>query len=116
MTKLVTPWGTYTLYQFESEDEFERAVVAHTEEMFGPRRVYIDCKRRVGAKGGRQIIPDGYLIDFSRVRDPQLVVVESELASHDLGRTDTMPIVNRQRISSKCISVVSRSNAVASRR
>ncbi len=84
MTKIVTAWGIYRLVRMESEDEFERAIVEHCREIFGPRRIYIDCKRRVGQKGGKQIIPDGYLIDFSRQRDPQLVVVENELASHDL--------------------------------
>ena len=86
MTKIVTPWGTYLLYRFESEGEFERAVVEHAHEIFGPRRVYIDCKQRVGSRGRGQMVPDGYLIDFSRHRDPQLVVVEMELASHDLFR------------------------------
>jgi hypothetical protein len=86
MTKIVTPWGHFRLVRIENEGEFERAIVEHAHVIFGSRRIYIDCKRRVGKRGGKQIIPDGYLIDFSRYRDPQLVVVENELSSHDLFR------------------------------
>jgi hypothetical protein len=84
--KIVTPTGVFSLIYLESETEFEQAVVAHADQIFGSRRVYVECKRRVGLDAGNRIIPDGYLIDFSRPRNPQLVVVEIELAAHDLFR------------------------------
>jgi len=39
-------------------------------------------KRKIGAKGGVQNVPDGYLIDLSGQK-PRLYVVENELASHE---------------------------------
>lgn len=84
MSVLVTPYGTFHLIQYETEQEFERAVVAHVRDIFGDRRIYLDCKRRIGSKDGRQSVPDAYLIDLSRPRDPQLYVVENEISTHDL--------------------------------
>src|SRR5690242_9051462 len=84
MSQLVTPYGTFNLIQYETEQEFERAIVAHVNDIFGERRIYLDCKRRIGAKGGKQSVPDAYLIDVSSPRDPQLYVVENEISSHDL--------------------------------
>jgi hypothetical protein len=84
MSQLVTPYGTFNLIQYETEQEFERAVVAHVNDIFGERRIYLDSKRRIGAKDGKQSVPDAYLIDVSSPSDPQLYVVENELSSHDL--------------------------------
>lgn len=84
MSRLVTPSGVFRLYSFESEKDFERCVVEHAAEIFGSDRIYLDCKRRIGGRGGKQSIPDAYLIDLSRKREPQLYVVENELASHEL--------------------------------
>ena len=50
--QLVTPYGTFKLIQHETEHDFERAVVS-TSTNFGERRIYLDCKRRIGAKGGK---------------------------------------------------------------
>lgn len=50
--------------------------------MFGPDRIYIDIKRRIGGKNSPKNIPDGYLIDLNGSK-PLLFVVENELASHD---------------------------------
>jgi hypothetical protein len=84
MSQLVTPYGTFKLIQYETEHDFERAVVSHVRDIFGERRIYLDCKRRIGAKEGKQSVPDAYLIDLSRPREPQLYVVENELSTHDL--------------------------------
>jgi hypothetical protein len=84
MSQLVTPYGTFNLIQFDTEQDFERAIVAHVNDIFGERRIYLDCKRRIGAKDGKQSVPDAYLIDVSSPRDPQLYVVENEISSHDL--------------------------------
>jgi hypothetical protein len=84
MSQLVTPFGTFKLTQYETENEFERAVVSKVSDIFGERRIYLDCKRRIGAKDGKQSVPDAYLIDVSSPRNPQLYVVENEISSHDL--------------------------------
>lgn len=84
MSQLVTPYGTFNLIQYDTEQEFERAIVTHVNDIFGERRIYLDCKRRIGAKDGKQSVPDAYLIDVSSPRDPQLYVVENEISSHDL--------------------------------
>jgi hypothetical protein len=83
MSQLVTPYGTFNLTH-EKEHEFERTVVAHANDIFGERRIYLDCKRRIGGKEGKQSIPDAYLIDLSRPHEPQLYVVENEISEHDL--------------------------------
>jgi hypothetical protein len=84
MSQLVTPYGTFNLVKYKKEQDFERAVVTHVTDIFGERRIYLDCKRRIGAKNGKQSVPDAYLIDVSSPRDPQLYVVENEISSHDL--------------------------------
>ena len=84
MDQLVTPSGTFKLTRYEREHDFERAVCSHVKDIFGERRIYLDCKRRIGAKDGKQSIPDAYLIDLSSPRAPQLYVVENELSAHDL--------------------------------
>ena len=53
MSQLVTPYGTLNLIQYETEQEFERAIVAHVTAIFGERRIYLDCKRRIGASDSR---------------------------------------------------------------
>ena len=83
MSQLVTPYGTFNLTH-EKEHDFERRVVAHANYIFGERRIYLDCKRRIGGKEGKQSVPDAYLIDLSRPREPQLYVVENEISEHDL--------------------------------
>jgi hypothetical protein len=83
MSQLVTPYGTFNITH-EKEHEFERTVVAHASHIFGERRIYIDCKRRIGGKEGKQSVPDAYLIDLSRPHEPQLYVVENEISEHDL--------------------------------
>jgi hypothetical protein len=50
--------------------------------MFGPNRVYVDVKKKIGAKAGVRNVPDGYLIDLTG-RQPRLYVVENELATHE---------------------------------
>ena len=82
MTRFVTPQGVFNQVIPGSEKEFEDAVVANTGAIFGSGRYYIDCKRRVGTKGKKQNVADGYLLDFRR-NEARLFVVENELATHD---------------------------------
>ena len=70
---------------FDTEDEFEVAVIAQSEALFGVGTIYIDTKRLIGRRGKWSGgIPDGYLLDLSDPDDPELYFVENELASHDV--------------------------------
>ncbi len=82
MSVIWTPKGTYSIADFQSEADLERAIFQVRSELFGSNRVYLDIKKKIGKKGGLRNIPDGYLIDLNG-RRPRLYVVENELASHD---------------------------------
>lgn len=72
--------GSYKLDRYQTEAELEQGIAEVKHVLFGPKRIYFDTKRRIGAQ--KQNIPDGYLLDLSSPKKPQLYVVEVELASH----------------------------------
>ncbi len=74
---------TYTEEPFELEKELEESIIEVAGELFGRNRIYLDVKKKIGAKGKVNNIPDGYLIDLSSTKEPKLYVVEVELAKHD---------------------------------
>src|SRR3989338_5121322 len=75
----------YSLLGFESEAEFEKAVIENSAHLFGKDTVYIDTKMRVGeTESYHKTIPDAFLIDFTNKKSPQLYFVENELSSHDV--------------------------------
>lgn len=80
---LWTPNKQFANDPFETEAELEGAVVALAPTLFGPLRIYLDTKKRIGAKGRTTNIPDGYLIDLSSQKEAKLYVVENELAAHE---------------------------------
>jgi hypothetical protein len=82
MSLLWTKDGIYRLAGYESESDLEAAINRVKSELFGERRIYLDVKKKIGAKAGLRNIPDGYLVDLSGQR-PRLYVVENELASHE---------------------------------
>ncbi len=82
MSLFWTKDGMYRLAGFQSESELEAAINQVQAELFGQHRIYLDVKRKIGAKAGLRNIPDGYLIDLSGQK-PRLYVVENELASHE---------------------------------
>jgi hypothetical protein len=87
MGVLLRDGNIYRMVEFSNEAEFERAVVSVSKELFGQSMVYLDLKKKIGAKRGLTAgIPDGFLLDFSSPSSPRLHVVENELASHDLVR------------------------------
>jgi len=67
---------------YSNEADLEAAIIQVQHELFGPNRIYIDVKKKIGAKGGKNNIPDGYLVDLNNNK-PRLYVVENELAAHD---------------------------------
>ncbi|MBY0538405.1 hypothetical protein K2P47_03330 [Patescibacteria group bacterium] len=77
----------YNLIPFDTEAEFEKAVIEHAVELFGPNTFYLDAKRLIARRGEwKGGIPDGFLIDLSDPTEPHLYFVENELASHDVYR------------------------------
>lgn len=79
---LWSPSHTYTDAPFEREADLEAEIVRAAPTLFGPNRIYLDVKKKIGAKGSIQNIPDGYLLDLTSAREPRLFVVEVELAQH----------------------------------
>ncbi len=74
---------TYHPEPFEQESELEEAILEVSVVLFGKDRIYLDTKKKIGAKGKTVNIPDGYLIDLSSAKEPKLYVVENELFKHD---------------------------------
>lgn len=84
MTNILINEKKYSILDFPSEKEFEEAVIANYKYLFGKDTVYIDTKIRIGEKDSyHKTIPDGFLIDFTSKKRPQLYFVENELSSHD---------------------------------
>jgi hypothetical protein len=67
---------------FRSEGELEQAISEVTPALFGTNRIYLNIKKKMGAKGHVNNIPDGYLIDLTSRKKPTLYVVEVELTKH----------------------------------
>lgn len=72
----------YFEFPYGKESELEEAVNEVKEMLFGPKRIYVDDKRKIGEKGKTNNLPDGYLIDLSNRKEPKIFVVENDLASH----------------------------------
>lgn len=79
---ITTDNGLFYRSAYESEAALEKAILKVQTELFGKNRVYLDVKKKIGAKGGLQNIPDGYLLDLNGQK-PRLYVIENELAAHD---------------------------------
>jgi hypothetical protein len=77
-----TDQGPYRRVSYDSEADLESALTRVQDQLFGPDRIYLDVKKRIGGKGTPLNIPDGYLLDLSGQK-PRLYVVENELAVHD---------------------------------
>ena len=78
---ILTQNGTYHLYKYKNENDLERMVVEHSDEIFGKNTIYFDLKRKISSKAGRGTIPDGYVIDLQQNK---LYLIEVELISHSL--------------------------------
>ncbi len=77
-----TKSGAYDAVSYANEADLESSILEVQRHLFGANRIYLDIKRKIGAKGGIRNVPDGYLIDLNGTK-PRLFVVENELASHD---------------------------------
>jgi len=81
MDKILRNNKVYSLYNYRTEDEFERKIIEKSNFIFGENSIYIDIKKRIGNK--ILSIPDGYLIDYSFNNSPTLFIIENELSNHD---------------------------------
>lgn len=71
----------YKEYVYSTEKEFEKIVVEHSDEIFGKNSIYFNIKKAIG--DDIVSIPDGYLLDFTFDKNPNLYIIEVELSSHD---------------------------------
>lgn len=81
MDKLLHNGRLFDYYEYAKEEEFEKRIVEYSQEIFGPRAVYVDVKKRIGDE--ILSIPDGYLLDFSFENAPSLYIIENEIVTHD---------------------------------
>jgi len=72
----------YELWTPPSEDDFERVVKEHTEEIFGEQSIYLDRKQKLKSLSGVGSIPDGYVIIYGGSFEWH--IVEVELSSYPL--------------------------------
>ncbi len=72
----------YELWTPPNEDEFERVVKEHAQDIFGEQAIYLDIKQKLKSGSGIGSIPDGYAILLGNL--PQWHIIEVELSSHPL--------------------------------
>jgi len=72
----------YELWTPPNEDEFERVVKEHAQDIFGKQSIYLDRKQKLKSLSGIGSIPDGYVITLGDTH--QWHIVEVELSSHPL--------------------------------
>jgi hypothetical protein len=72
----------YELWTPPTEDEFERVVQEHAQDIFGEQAIYLDIKQKLKSGSGIGSIPDGYAILLGNL--PQWHIIEVELSSHPL--------------------------------
>jgi len=72
----------YELWIPPSEDEFEKILEKHAEDIFGKDAKYFDLKHKLASKSGTGSIPDGYVITLGD--KPKVQIIEFELESHSL--------------------------------
>lgn len=82
MERLIYQNKVFGPYEYSDEDEFEQVILEHANDIFGPKSVFINIKKRIG-EDNIVTIPDGYIIDFSFEKDPRLYIIEVELVTHD---------------------------------
>jgi hypothetical protein len=82
MSILLIDGVRYEKWRPTNEDEFERMVKEHAEDIFGEQSIYLDIKHKLKSKSGIGSIPDGYVIVFGD--QTQWHIVEVELSTHPL--------------------------------
>ena len=59
MSIIWTPKGPYHRVGYKGEADLESAILEVQGELFGPNRIYLPVKKKIGRKGGQRNIPDG---------------------------------------------------------
>lgn len=72
----------YSEKQFKLESEFERLVVENSIVLFGKNTIFIDAKQKIDNDSFGGVIPDGFLFDFTDIKNIEFYLVEVELAKH----------------------------------
>ncbi len=72
----------YRQISYDSEADFERAIISLADRIFGSSSIYVNVKKKMA---GSDIvsIPDGYVVDMTEAALPKFFVVENEISSHD---------------------------------
>ena len=52
MTVIWTPNGAYSIESYLNEADLENAILQVQADLFGHNRIYLDIKKKIGAKGG----------------------------------------------------------------
>jgi len=73
-------------FSYTKEEDFEKDIVKQAPLLFGSKSVYIDAKKKIGARAIGNTIPDGYLFDFRDKKNPEFYIIEVELSTHDFYR------------------------------
>jgi len=79
---LIIDGAKYELWQPTSEDDFEKIVKEHIQDIFGEKSIYIDIKPKLKSIAGIGSTPDGLAIVCND--KPEWHIVEFELSSHPL--------------------------------
>lgn len=79
---LLIDGAKYELWTPPSEDELERVVKEHAQDIFGEESIYFDLKKKLITKAGIGSIPDGYVISLQE--PPCWYICEVELHTHPL--------------------------------
>jgi len=82
MLLIVIDGARYELWTPPSEDEFERMVKEHSQDIFGEQSIYFDTKQKLKSLSGIGSIPDGYVLSFQE--PPCWYICEVELHTHSL--------------------------------
>ena len=69
----------YSLWSQKKEDELEKSVKFHSNQIFGPDSIYFDIKGKITTSIGLRTVPDAYLIDFN---NKAFYIIEIELSTH----------------------------------
>ena len=59
MARIILNSKEYSLYDFDNEADFEKAVIENQKYLFGKDSIYVDVKKKIG-KDNQKGIPDAF--------------------------------------------------------
>ena len=81
-TVLFNDGTRYTEKNYKKEVEIEDLLVKNSKILFGDNSIYIDAKKKIDNSAFGGVIPDGFLLDLSDIKNPEFYIVEAELSKH----------------------------------